>query len=131
MLTCASNQRLLCGKYASEKMTNEIVKWSLVCMRNCFKKDSHSHSHQAPIIHMIQTHGTITTESSISPQSSEEELRRCGSLSCSKVEQQKKEYSKCSRCRRVSYCCKECQRGAWALHKNWCLKYDDSAVTSV
>ncbi|KAJ3371467.1 hypothetical protein HDU84_001279 [Entophlyctis sp. JEL0112] len=58
-------------------------------------------------------------------------LRRCANLRCGRWEEGYKQFSKCSRCRRVSYCSKGCQRKAWVLHKNWCLKYTgDTTVTS-
>ncbi|KAI8831333.1 hypothetical protein BJ741DRAFT_321981 [Chytriomyces cf. hyalinus JEL632] len=52
-------------------------------------------------------------------------------ITCGKWENGYKQFSKCSRCRRVSYCSKNCQRRAWVLHKNWCLKYtgDTGAVS--
>ncbi|KAJ3073899.1 hypothetical protein HDU98_000358 [Podochytrium sp. JEL0797] len=60
-------------------------------------------------------------------------LRRCANGKCGKWEEGYKQFSKCSRCRRVSYCSKGCQRRAWVLHKNWCLKYtgDSGAVAPV
>ncbi|KAI8904445.1 hypothetical protein EDD86DRAFT_213491, partial [Gorgonomyces haynaldii] len=48
-------------------------------------------------------------------------LRMCASLVCKRTESHAHEFSKCSRCRRVTYCCKECQKQAWVLHRNWCL----------
>ncbi|KAJ3402352.1 hypothetical protein CcCBS67573_g03326 [Chytriomyces confervae] len=58
-------------------------------------------------------------------------LRRCASSTCGKWENGYKQFSKCSRCRRVSYCSKNCQRRAWVLHKNWCLKYTgDTGIVS-
>ena len=27
---------------------------------------------------------------------------------------------RCSKCKQVRYCCKECQNSAWATHKAWC-----------
>ncbi|KAI8611182.1 hypothetical protein BC830DRAFT_680747 [Chytriomyces sp. MP71] len=57
-------------------------------------------------------------------------LRRCASSRCGKWEEGYKQFSKCSRCRRVSYCSKHCQRRAWVLHKNWCLKYTGETAAS-
>ncbi|KAJ3121712.1 hypothetical protein HK100_012268 [Physocladia obscura] len=57
-------------------------------------------------------------------------LRRCANSRCGKWEEGYKQFSKCSRCRRVSYCSKACQRKAWVLHKNWCLKYTGDSAGS-
>ncbi|KAJ3097467.1 hypothetical protein HK100_005348 [Physocladia obscura] len=57
-------------------------------------------------------------------------LRRCANSRCGKWEEGYKQFSKCSRCRRVSYCSKACQRKAWVLHKNWCLKYTGDSTSS-
>ncbi|KAI8804990.1 hypothetical protein BJ742DRAFT_681543 [Cladochytrium replicatum] len=82
----------------------EVRRWAIICMRNAFKRDSASNS------------GTS--------------LRRCGNLKCGKWEEVPRQYSKCSRCRRVTYCSKTCQRSSWPLHKNWCLKYESTNTSS-
>jgi hypothetical protein len=71
----------------------EIRKWAITCMRNAFKRDPND----------------------------KRGIRRCGFLNCPKVESNYHEFSKCSRCRRVVYCSKDCQRNAWGPHRNWCL----------
>ena len=70
----------------------ELGKWAIITMRNAFKRDSGKSG-----------------------------LRKCGNLECPKWELTYHEFSKCSRCRRVVYCCKNCQKQAWMLHRNWCL----------
>lgn len=48
------------------------------------------------------------------------DLRRvCGSLSCTKVEFQTK-FARCSVCKQVAYCSKECQKVHWKIHKKLC-----------
>lgn len=59
---------------SSPQTIQEIRKWSLICLRNAFKKEQ------------------------------EDSLRRCGNLGCKLYERKHREFSKCSRCRRVSYC---------------------------
>jgi hypothetical protein len=54
---------------------SDLRRWAVICMRNAFKRDGNS--------------GT---------------LRRCGHLKCGNWETAPRQYSKCSRCRRVTYC---------------------------
>lgn len=58
----------------------EIRKWAQICMRNAFKRD------------LVHGEGGGSA------------LRRCGYLKCGKIEGTPRQYSKCSRCRRVTYC---------------------------
>ncbi|KAL3897125.1 MAG: hypothetical protein SGCHY_003629, partial [Lobulomycetales sp.] len=85
----------------------EVRKWATICMRNAFKRDNSPPPGAA--------------SASAAPAAA---LRRCGFLQCGKFEEEPRQYSKCSRCRRVTYCSKVCQRKAWGLHRQWCLKYN-------
>ncbi|KAJ1343858.1 hypothetical protein BSLG_001590 [Batrachochytrium salamandrivorans] len=76
----------------STNIQPDLRKWAIICMRSCFKRNGDSGS-----------------------------LRRCSNLKCSNVESFLHEFSKCSRCRRVTYCCKACQCIAWSMHRCWCL----------
>jgi hypothetical protein len=82
----------------------EVRKWATICMRNAFKRDA---AHVS----------TTTVDAASGSGTSSTALRRCGFLECGKFEEQPRQYSKCSRCRRVNR--KACQRSAWTLHKNW------------
>jgi hypothetical protein len=44
----------------------------------------------------------------------------CGNPRCNKVETKVKEYLKCSRCKMIAFCSRECQRDAWTIHKKSC-----------
>ena len=66
----------------------DVRHWAIICMRNAFKRDKRD------VL-----------------------LRRCGNLKCTNVESFLKQYSKCSRCRRVTYCSKLCLKGAWTFHR--------------
>ncbi|KAJ3216636.1 hypothetical protein HK099_005784 [Clydaea vesicula] len=110
----------------------EIRKWATVCMRNAFKRDTTTASSNTN----FGTFGSAMSnysssimnadilDSTDSSSSCGTNLRRCGFLKCGKVEKTPRQFSKCSRCRRITYCCKLCQRNAWPLHKHWCLKYE-------
>ncbi|KAJ3298534.1 hypothetical protein HK104_010589 [Borealophlyctis nickersoniae] len=86
--------------FTTQSNLTEMRKWAVICMRNAFKRDGQHRS-----------------------------LRRCGNLKCGKIEDAPRQFSKCSRCRRVTYCSKTCQRIAWCLHKNWCLKCEGHGQT--
>jgi hypothetical protein len=45
----------------------------------------------------------------------------CANPSCDKVEESVKQFKRCGRCKHVSYCSGECQRGDWHLHKKSCI----------
>ena len=45
----------------------------------------------------------------------------CGNSRCNKVETKVKEYLKCSRCKTIAFCSRECQRDAWTIHKKSCI----------
>jgi hypothetical protein len=45
----------------------------------------------------------------------------CGNPRCNKVETKVKEYLKCSRCKAIAFCSRECQRDAWTIHKKSCI----------
>jgi MYND finger len=45
----------------------------------------------------------------------------CANLSCTKHETKCKEFYRCSRCKRVSYCSSTCQRQHWKKHKKNCF----------
>ncbi|KAI9003721.1 hypothetical protein BC832DRAFT_89050 [Gaertneriomyces semiglobifer] len=72
----------------------EVRRWAIVALRTAFKRPD-------PVA-----------------------LRKCGYLRCAKTEDSPREFLKCSRCRRVVYCSKPCQRNAWGLHRHWCLKLE-------
>ncbi|KAI9091556.1 hypothetical protein DFS34DRAFT_707724 [Phlyctochytrium arcticum] len=82
----------------------ETRRWAIICMRNAFKRGDGSPA-----------------------------LRRCGYLGsamhgnqgCGREEEYEKHFLKCSRCRRVVYCSKQCQRNSWGDHRNWCLKIEE------
>ncbi|KAJ3035431.1 hypothetical protein HDV00_003985 [Rhizophlyctis rosea] len=128
----------------------EVRKWAVICMRNAFKRDGgrgegkrerredvdadagrdeggvgrddegdegEGRKREGVLDGGVPT--LTTTRESTKP------LRRCGHLKCGKVESHPREFSKCSRCRRVTYCSKVCQKTAWRLHKNWCLKCEE------
>jgi MYND finger len=44
----------------------------------------------------------------------------CACPSCNNVEESVKQFKKCSRCHRVAYCSRECQRANWKVHKKGC-----------
>ncbi|RKO86926.1 hypothetical protein BDK51DRAFT_13231, partial [Blyttiomyces helicus] len=77
----------------SSLMSTEVRRWAVICMRNAFKRDSGTGEEVA-----------------------------AGEPSLPSSSDAPRQFSKCSRCRRVTYCSKICQRSAWPLHKNWCLK---------
>jgi hypothetical protein len=45
----------------------------------------------------------------------------CANLSCTNFETKCKEFARCSRCKRVSYCSTTCQRQHWKEHKKKCI----------
>jgi hypothetical protein len=45
----------------------------------------------------------------------------CGNPSCNKIETKVKEYLKCSRCKMIAFCSRECQRETWTIHKKICI----------
>ncbi|KAI8922604.1 hypothetical protein BC831DRAFT_475185 [Entophlyctis helioformis] len=99
--TYGTNVYSLIERLTSLHVPMELRKWATVCMRNCFKRDGQPKS-----------------------------LRRCGHLRCGKMESHRHEFSKCSRCRRVTYCSKSCQRSGWSLHRNWCLPFEASSTAA-
>mmetsp|Transcript_1938 Transcript_1938/g.2863 ORF Transcript_1938/g.2863 Transcript_1938/m.2863 type:complete len:100 (+) Transcript_1938:990-1289(+) len=44
----------------------------------------------------------------------------CGHRSCQEKEKKVKGFRNCSRCKRIAYCSKECQRADWKRHKEEC-----------
>jgi hypothetical protein len=54
-------------------------------------------------------------------------IRQCAYWKCGKWEEYPRQFAKCRRCRRTKYCSKDCQKGAWASHRFWCVAADDSS----
>ena len=44
----------------------------------------------------------------------------CGNASCTNIETEVKEFCKCSKCKSIAYCSRECQRKGWKDHKESC-----------
>ncbi|KAJ3049332.1 hypothetical protein HK097_009650, partial [Rhizophlyctis rosea] len=108
---------------------SEVRKWAVICMRNAFKRDGSSPAATStadPNMMESNSNDGNGAEEVRSEAGKEKPLRRCGYLKCGKMESHPREFSKCSRCRRVTYCCKGCQKTAWRLHKNWCLKCEEA-----
>ena len=58
------------------------------------------------------------------------DLRRtCDVPGCFKVEVGARKFGKCSRCRKVAYCSKECQEVHWPTHKSECKKTNSARET--
>jgi len=53
-------------------------------------------------------------------------IRQCAYWKCGQWETYKRQFAKCRRCRRTKYCSKECQKGAWATHRFWCIPVDEA-----
>ncbi|KAI8815086.1 hypothetical protein BJ742DRAFT_670566 [Cladochytrium replicatum] len=106
----------------------EVRRWAIICMRNAFKRDSASSSSSSSAGE--HRHAGNPSAAAAGGQHGGTSLRRCGNLKCGKWEEVPRQYSKCSRCRRVTYCSKTCQRTSWPLHKNWCLKYESTNATT-
>ncbi|KAI9336030.1 hypothetical protein DFJ73DRAFT_26127 [Zopfochytrium polystomum] len=93
--------------------------FAITALRNAYRRDP-----STAVLTVPQQDGASATMNSAgSVVVSPGQLRRCAYARCGKWEDRYKQFSKCSRCRRVTYCCKTCQRRAWVLHKNWCLKF--------
>ncbi|KAJ3100486.1 hypothetical protein HDU96_010315 [Phlyctochytrium bullatum] len=101
---------------APSSVLAEARVWSVVGMRNAFRRDPAPAGGGGEVVGGVGANGLGVCG----------QLRRCGDARCTRWEASFKEYSKCSRCRRVAYCSKACQRRAWTLHKNWCLKFGDA-----
>ncbi|KAJ3281579.1 hypothetical protein HDU79_010665 [Rhizoclosmatium sp. JEL0117] len=118
---------------------------SVATLRNAYRRDPVPTPSEPPFTPLTQAMGPCMyinpdtpTPTTVAPATSGKRslvvglghLRRCANSRCGAWEQGYKQFSKCSRCRRVSYCSKGCQRRAWVLHKNWCLKYVGDQVTN-
>jgi MYND finger len=55
-------------------------------------------------------------------------LAPCGRVGCDAVETQVREFQRCSRCKRIAYCSRYCQRLDWTaqLHRRVCLSHDET-----
>ncbi|KAJ3415802.1 hypothetical protein HDV05_004075 [Chytridiales sp. JEL 0842] len=100
----------------SSSLIPEARMWAVMALRNAYRRDPSSPVAFGPDGEVISV--------------SAGQLRRCAYSRCGKWEERFKQFSKCSRCRRVTYCCKSCQRRAWVLHKNWCLKFNGDSSAS-
>jgi len=49
-----------------------------------------------------------------------DQRRICDAPLCTNVEEGTTKFPRCSRCKQVAYCCKECQRHHWKNHKKQC-----------
>jgi hypothetical protein len=54
------------------------------------------------------------------PNTTGDARRVCDRTECFKVENDDTKFRKCARCRKVAYCCKECQVMHWSEHKSVC-----------
>ena len=46
----------------------------------------------------------------------------CGDPCCTKTHSELLNFQKCLRCKKIAYCCKECQAKHWSIHKTKCDK---------
>ncbi|KAI8904928.1 hypothetical protein DFJ77DRAFT_515152 [Powellomyces hirtus] len=126
-------------KYTLPAFYPEIRHWAVLCMRNAFRRGTPTSGHTGLDICSLPTTPTSPAPSSLiqlptsrpsTHEYPEPHLRICGNLSpaetdrahCHKNESFDRQFLKCSRCRRVVYCSKQCQLDAWPLHRFWCLK---------
>ena len=49
------------------------------------------------------------------------ELAPCGNDDCNVVETKIKDFERCGRCKRISYCSSDCQSKHWSKHKKHCI----------
>lgn len=49
-------------------------------------------------------------------------LKRCGNSRCKRIEELNEEFKKCSKCKEMYYCGKDCQVEDWKNHKKVCCK---------
>ena len=61
------------------------------------------------------------------PNKSDQSIR-CGDPSCTKTQSEQLNLQKCSRCKKISYCCKECQTKHWVTHKSECDKAKNTSA---
>jgi MYND finger len=50
----------------------------------------------------------------------------CGRVGCDAFETEVRQYPRCSRCKKVSYCSRDCQRLDWTGHRRGCVSQDDA-----
>ena len=62
----------------------------------------------------------LTSDPDLQKQSRKANKRTCGS--CQTQEQFRGDFSLCSRCKKVAYCSKDCQKSHWKQHKKECAK---------
>lgn len=48
-------------------------------------------------------------------------IRKCENPACDNVERQPLQFARCSKCKWVVYCCRDCQKSDWKRHKKVCL----------
>ncbi|KAL1947288.1 hypothetical protein VTO73DRAFT_14249 [Trametes versicolor] len=60
----------------------------------------------------------------------QEESPTCHNLKCRRPPQDGSKLRRCGGCATALYCGKECQKSAWPLHKQWCLRLADAARAS-
>jgi hypothetical protein len=100
-------------------MTNEdfIITWGAFCLY-LIKKGVLQNDNDYGLL-VVNT-GKTTVISSLSQTLNKKELKvmgkECGNLLCDSVTASKK----CSICRKICYCCKECQVSDWKRHKKLC-----------
>jgi MYND finger len=46
----------------------------------------------------------------------------CGRVGCDALEREPKEFQRCSRCKAIGYCSRECQKKDWAEHRMNCIE---------
>ncbi len=93
-----------------EEVTDEIVE----------DEDSNTTIHGAH-----EKKGTTTTTTTSDHQEKEEKEQNnviiCGNKACGLREEKGQTFSRCSRCKKLYYCGRECQRRDWASHKLSCV----------